>query len=251
MLKYFRILYILSCLLLFSSFLNETGKPLVEKFPEYLLNDPRNFREELENSFSYVEIEKYERKKSPLTVVLENGYADFTLKNKNDWKPGIVNRKVTEIDIVFTKYPRKKCDWLTNFYDLLAARLKELFRMDPSLNNKNIKWRMVLQTSCLTAEETKRYFHGIVIRYELTNLQTKTDLKNTENKQLSSDKYSSSVTSSSHEESLNSEDSDNIKSGFTEDYKFDYKNTQKFRKTRNKKQEGQPNKMRCANFNRH
>jgi len=49
----------------------------------------------------------------------------------------------------------------------LANRIQTLLRIDPSLNNSNVKWRAILQTDCNTGNEAEKMFHGIIIHYKL------------------------------------------------------------------------------------
>jgi hypothetical protein len=140
------------------------------KFPKSVLKNPNSNKEILEKSFKYREIYKFNRDTViENSVILDNSYAKFKISNPLAWKKDEPNRKVKSIDIVFTNYPFKKEDWLTNYHDLLANRLKELFRIDSLLNNSAIEWNIVLQTSCKTDAETRKLFHGIVIHYSFLN----------------------------------------------------------------------------------
>ncbi|HBS85236.1 MAG: hypothetical protein A2W91_04725 [Bacteroidetes bacterium GWF2_38_335] len=128
------------------------------------LKTPQNFKDVYDRAFGYNEIPVFIKSKSEKTVVLENGYADYRIKNPADWTL-IENAVPYQVDVVFTKYPWNKSDWLTNYYDLLSKRLDELFSIDPKLNNPAIKWNLVLQTNCKSEDETRTYFHGIIIKY--------------------------------------------------------------------------------------
>jgi hypothetical protein len=103
-------------------------------------------------------------------VILENGYALYSIIDKDKWDRLKHNVDVTSVDIVFSRYPFNKEDWITNYYKLLASRLIELFSIDPSLNSTEIKWRLVLQTSCRSAAEAQGLYHGVVIGYEKSYL---------------------------------------------------------------------------------
>ncbi len=134
------------------------------KFSSDLLENPRAHAQEFEKSFNIIETGEYSAKAEPGKAVLENGYVQYKFKNPNDWVKGR-NIAVTEINIVFTKYPLHKELWQTNYYELLANRLKELFALDPALNSPNFEWNLVLQTNCQSEEQAKKMFHGISIRY--------------------------------------------------------------------------------------
>lgn len=154
-------------LILFSGVLAAQEK----KFSQEMLANPRDFAAVYEKSFNIVEIPVFQKTPKSGQVVLENGYVQHIFKNPSLWQP----RKsiaVTEINIVFTKYPRSKDLWQTNYYELLANRLKELFKLDSSLNNKNFEWNIVLQTDCNSEEQAKKMFHGVIISYvELTSAE--------------------------------------------------------------------------------
>jgi hypothetical protein len=134
--------------------------------PEWLAH-PMEFRSEIEKCFIYREIDEFPGTSGPFEVFLMNGYAESVIRNAAEWRPGIANRKVLSIEIIFTKYPLAKEDWITNYYVLLADRLKVLFSVDPSLNASSIKYSLVLQTRSRTANESAGMKHGILISYEL------------------------------------------------------------------------------------
>ncbi len=148
------------------------------KFSNKILNNPRVNKEVIDSLFEYTEISTFVKNEKKGEVILENGYAKSKIIDKDKWEVNVLSRTISSIDIVFTKYPKKKKDWITNYYDLLTDRLNELFLLDPSLNDKNIEWKLVLQTSCNNEPETEKLFHGIVIRYEDINLQEKNEFEN-------------------------------------------------------------------------
>jgi len=150
-------------------------------FSDEILNNPQGNSTELEVLFKIIEVPEFIKNTSPSFAYLENGYALATILNKENWTTLMNTRQATEIFIVYTKYPQAKEDWLINYHALLAARLKELFAIDPSLNNKNIQWKIYLQTACPTKELAESMFHGIVIKHvpkqttnnnQVTNNQT-------------------------------------------------------------------------------
>ncbi len=139
------------------------------KFQNHVLKNPKQYKQQLTKSLKYVEILEFKDTTKANHVILTNGYARYPIINKNKWIPNDTSKIVYRVDIVYTKYPKIKRDWITNYYGLLANRLKELFRLDSSLNRKNIEFRTVLQVNCFTAKETKKMFHGIVIYYKNRN----------------------------------------------------------------------------------
>ncbi len=139
------------------------------KFKEHVLKSPLQYKEQLVKNLNYKEILEFKDTIKAKHVVLTNGYARHQITDKEKWIINDTNKVVYRIDIVYTKYPRERNDWVTNYYALLANRLKELFKLDPTLNRKNIEFNTVLQVNCFSAKETKKMYHGIVIYYKNSN----------------------------------------------------------------------------------
>ncbi|MFC2111208.1 hypothetical protein ACFLQ5_02015 [Bacteroidota bacterium] len=150
------------------------------KFSKEILNNPKEHSDSLEAMFNINEIKVFDKNNTKNQVILENGYVKSKIKNPQVWKANQKDVIVTQIDIVFTKYPRDKEDWRTNYHSLLSDRLKELFALDPKLNSNLFEWNLVLQTNCKTEEQTKVFFHGIVIKYvQLSKLENSEELDET------------------------------------------------------------------------
>lgn len=98
-------------------------------------------------------------------VSLQMDYAKFEIQNPDEWLQLRDSHEAYEIDLVFTKYPKRIENWRTNYYELLNDRLKALFAIDSALSDPKIHWNMVLQTQCVTESDAKRYFHGFVVKY--------------------------------------------------------------------------------------
>ena len=154
---YFPILF--SLILINSSFAQDV------EFEKYILNKPIENKKALLSSFNLTEIPVYKPKTTSQKVILENGYAKYQIKNPDDWRKLKQDNIATQVDIIYTKYPRKKEDWRTEYHGLLANRLKALFALDPDLNSLDITWNIILQTECYTEPQTKKMFHGIAIHY--------------------------------------------------------------------------------------
>jgi hypothetical protein len=186
MLKYF--IFCISLLVIINVCIGQ-GCPVGKKFTKNILEKPNDNKVIFEKSFNYKEIYKFKKDTTiNNAVILANSYARYQISNAKEWKFNPA-RKVKRVDIVYTKYPFNKEDWLTNYYELLANRLKTLFLIDPTLNNSNIQWNLVLQTACKTDAETRRFFHGIVIYYD----EWKKPLANTENEEENEIKVSTSI----------------------------------------------------------
>ncbi len=135
-------------------------------FGNDLLDNPREKSGRLLNKFSYTETDVFVKPSDSMTIVLENGYARAPVINAKDYDYDSAQYRVNKVEIVFTRYPYNKRDWLTNYYDLLAWRLKALFELDGFLNDSYIEWGLVLQTAGKTAPRAKELFHGIVLYLE-------------------------------------------------------------------------------------
>jgi Leucine-rich repeat (LRR) protein len=145
------------------------------EFEKHVLNEPVQHKKELLSSFNLTEIPIYTPKTTSRKVILSNGYAQYKIQNPKDWSVLKKDNIATEIDIIYTKYPRKEEDWRTEYHGLLANRLKALFELDPSLNSLDITWNIILQTECYNEPQTKQLFHGIAIHY-VPKQQIKTEI---------------------------------------------------------------------------
>jgi hypothetical protein len=148
---------------LFISFLSHAQQ--IKKFNKDVLNHPRNYGEKFERLFNLNEVKRFNPNDNKGKVILENGYTRAKLKNASDWDAYNKLIIVTQIDVIYTKYPKNKDFWRTNYYDLLARRIKELFKLDSTLNSADFEWNIVLQTECNNETEAKAMFHGISITY--------------------------------------------------------------------------------------
>jgi len=135
------------------------------KFAEDVINNPKKYGEHFEQLFNLNEIGTYDTTPTKGKVILENGYTKSKIKNRKDWTPYRENIVVTQIDVIYTKYPVNKEFWRTNYYELLARRIKELFNLDSTLNSSDFEWNIILQTDCKTEADAKKMFHGISIHY--------------------------------------------------------------------------------------
>lgn len=147
------------CLLSFSIWAQEI------EFEPYVLNNPIENKRTLLASFNLQEVPVFEPTNRPKRILLENGYAKYNIQNPENWTLIRKDKIPVAIDIIYTKYPREKEDWRTEYHGLLANRLKALFELDPSLNSIDITWNIILQTQCYDEPETKKMFHGIAIHY--------------------------------------------------------------------------------------
>ncbi|MEO0468524.1 MAG: hypothetical protein AAF206_02805 [Bacteroidota bacterium] len=113
-----------------------------------------------------VETERYALPVVGDFTILELGYASARLQQTSDTLPW-TGRSITQIDLVFTKYPHDFDQWIISYQSLLQNRLTSLQTIDPALlQDSSITWQYVLQTDCETEKEAKQLFHGFVVYYQ-------------------------------------------------------------------------------------
>jgi hypothetical protein len=99
------------------------------------------------------------------TKLLQMDYASYFIQNPEVWKNESHLKTIYQVDIIFTKYPFHKKDWITNYDSLLSHRIKAICALEPTINPSKIKWNLVLQTNCKTEAEAKNLFHGALLHY--------------------------------------------------------------------------------------
>lgn len=133
-------------------------------FSNDLLNNPIQYKDQLEKLTAKIEVPVFRKNELANTILLETDYVSSTIKNPKSW-PNSTDYKVSQINLVFSKYPVDIETWKTNYYVLMANRYKELFKIDSRFNNSTIKYYVVLQTNCQSENEAKKLFHGFEIMY--------------------------------------------------------------------------------------
>ena len=151
--------------LIVSKFLVAQSSAVV-KFPISVLENPVVNAVWFDSIIPIEFVDSYKPEVLTNNTLLENGYAIPFISNGIDWKKMYYGANPISVSIVFSHYPLKKEDWITNYYELLADRLKELFAIDPFLNTNDINWRLILQTDCKNGYEAESLFHGIAIEFE-------------------------------------------------------------------------------------
>lgn len=137
-------------------------------FPQPVLDDPGAHVDFWESAWEIEEVPVYTKDPSVRSVLLPNGYASPVLQPSRQWPPRLKNYRVTEVNMILTKYPKNKNFWRTNYYSLMAERLKTLFALDARLNDSTITYNLVFQTQCTTEKEAMAMFHGFELVYEET-----------------------------------------------------------------------------------
>jgi hypothetical protein len=162
-----RILTLLLSIIYFLPAHSQQAKtPIIPKFEQRIFDNPKKNGVLLEGLFKTIEVKKVFPERLKNVVVLENGYSISKLKNGAEWTRMREAYQAVQIDVVYTKYPKDKEFWLTDYHELLVKRLAELFKLDSSLNDNRIRWNLVLQSQCETQDEARSMYHGIVIKYE-------------------------------------------------------------------------------------
>jgi len=155
---------IATVIFLFGSALYAGSLRAQTRFPEGALSNPAAYHAVFESSLPVQEIEIYKTKEKEQTIVLENGYASYVFQN-DDWPPQGDSVVPTSVNIIFTKYPKERSFWLTDYHWLLAKRLEALFALDPRFNSKAVTFSITLQTACDNEFEAMQLFHGMELGF--------------------------------------------------------------------------------------
>lgn len=96
-------------------------------------------------------------------VVLQVPYAKPNIVNPGALE-GVDPRRVESVELIYTRYPYKFEDWLTDHDWLLESRWEALHELIPEIFDRvDIEWSYVLQTDCPSEPEAMRMFHGFVL----------------------------------------------------------------------------------------
>lgn len=159
-------LIVVYCIICFLTPFTDSYAQKQPLFSLEILENPIENQKQLDAILPVEQIRVYKKPMiSNQMVVLTNGYAIAEIQNPDAWKALKNKVKPVGISIVFTKFPADKNDWITNYYILLAKRLKALFALDEKLNDISINWKLMWQTGCRTEQKAESMFHGFVIEY--------------------------------------------------------------------------------------
>lgn len=128
-----------------------------------VLANPRQNQSFFSQSFVYSEVASFHPVVSDTTRFLYNDFGSSIITNPQDWFYDKDEFAVTELKIVFTKYPPSVMTWKVNYYSLLADRLKALFEIDSTLNDAGIVFKLVLQTGASNLAEAQNMVHGFEV----------------------------------------------------------------------------------------
>jgi Leucine-rich repeat (LRR) protein len=156
--KKIKFLITFCCLLITTSFFAQV------KFSDQILNNVKKYGADVENSFEITETSNFQIDTNN-RIVLKNGLRSSKYLNPDSWKSIKEDVEVNSISIVFSKYPIRKNGYSMN-HKLLFNRLKNLFIIDPLLNDSIIDWKIILHTNCKNDIQVDSLFHGIIIEYK-------------------------------------------------------------------------------------
>ena len=134
------------------------------RFDEKQLQNPKLFGEQIEQSLNIAEIYEYTPLPEENVIYLKNGLRSSKYLNLEDWAAISDEVQATSVQIIFSKYPIRKNGYSMN-HSLLFKRLRNLFELDPLLNDANISWEIILHTHCENDAQVDELFHGVRIIY--------------------------------------------------------------------------------------
>lgn len=133
-------------------------------FSSDVLLNPTEYSAWFDNNFKHQFVDEYNILPAK-TFILSNGYAQHRLSKSAK----LINNSFlvpTLVEVVFTNYPVDKHRWRTNYYELIANRIREILALDSTLNSPDVNWQFVLQTKGKTEPQAQEMFHGIVVHYK-------------------------------------------------------------------------------------
>ena len=135
-----------------------------EQFSNEILNNVKKYGTDVEKSFQITETANFQIDTNN-SIILKNGLRSSNYLNPSSWESIKEEVEVKSINIVFSKYPIRKNGYSMN-HKLLFNRLKNLFLIDPLLNDSIIDWNIILHTNCKNDIQVDSLFHGIIIEYK-------------------------------------------------------------------------------------
>ena len=114
---------------------------------------------------TYRKVPEYLLQKDDVHLVLYMDYADHKIQNPLDWLSVSKSKRIYEVDIIFSEYPKRKQDWITHYDTLLRRRITELQELIPKLKTSSaVQWNIISQTACESEDDAKQMFHGVVLK---------------------------------------------------------------------------------------
>ncbi|MDD4385659.1 MAG: hypothetical protein PHD06_10845 [Bacteroidales bacterium] len=136
----------------------------LRRFSEDVLANPIDNAQWFDTNIEIDSVPIYKFIESGRSIIFDFGYANATFQNDTQAFIDVMAfRQPVMVDVIFTGYPIKKDDWITNYYTLLANRVASLVEFDNRMNDREIEWRLIIQTSCTTDKDAKLMFHGAVV----------------------------------------------------------------------------------------
>lgn len=103
----------------------------------------------------------YQKEKDLQSFEIKMAFEGFEVQNLAALQ-NIPATDIVWIDLIYTLFPKNK-----DFKELNINRLKSLQKIFPSIfERKNIQWRIIGQSDCLTRPQAEKLFHGLHIYHQ-------------------------------------------------------------------------------------
>lgn len=140
-----------------------------QRFNTEQLKNPKKFGKQIENSIPKTELFEFSNTVENC-FLLKNGLRSSKYINVSEWELLKEEVRPQKVAIIFSKYPIRSNGYKVN-HKLLFNRLKNLFEIDPLLNDSTLEFEIVLQTNCKNDKQVDSLYHGIAIYYELEDFE--------------------------------------------------------------------------------
>tara|TARA_B100001778_G_scaffold325437_1_gene320939 strand:+ start:2624 stop:4759 length:2136 start_codon:yes stop_codon:yes gene_type:complete len=135
-----------------------------ENFDFKLFEKAKKYGAYLEKNLPIYEVEKINPKDKKGLVYIPNNLRSSKYNYTDTWTDLKDTVKAYRVDVIFSKYPLRKGQYKM-VHPLLSNRIKNILLFDPSLNEKEVEWRIILQTNCENDEQADSLFHGARIYF--------------------------------------------------------------------------------------
>lgn len=106
-------------------------------------------------------------------VQLHMSFAEAAVHNPDELRAILPKAEFYAVDIVYTRYPHDLSTWEIGHANLLQQRFEKIRELAPGImHNRNVEWRLVLQTHGKDLKTAERMFHGVVLRYRVKMTST-------------------------------------------------------------------------------
>ena len=110
---------------------------------------------------SYCKDQATKRDSNQFSILLNMNFGESYIINTFD-RDKLTSGKVVAVNLYYSNYPSGN-----DFAELNLARLEELFRYVPQLQDTTLEWNLIAQSDCKNLNAAKRLFHGfeVVLEY--------------------------------------------------------------------------------------